>query len=109
MALSKSRVSAERKFAQSGYAEDDYKEFLDFIITENEEISLNRAKSVIQAIERASDKKLKDKMKNIDLPENSESKIEEKKDEEIAKNLGKTRSESHKTAMDTLKKYIGGF
>lgn len=101
--IDKNRTKAEKEFVSKGF--ENYGEILDFVVNEDEETTLNRTKSIIQAIEKATDKKIKNAMKGVSKPESSEVK-EQNGDEEIAKNLGKIQSEAYKTAAETLKKYL---
>lgn len=109
LAINKSRTKAERLFVAKGINECAYTPLLNFIVDEDEEVTLDRANTLLKFIDTASkmiaDEKIKSTMKDVKSPKSG---TEPKTSNEIgiAKILGKMRADSEKTARDTIKKYI---
>lgn len=109
LAIDKSRTKAERLFVAKGISESAYSELLNFIVDEDEEITLDRTNTLLKFIDTASkmiaDEKIKSTMKDVKAPKNgSESKSSD--ETHIAKILGKMRANSEKTAKETVNKYL---
>ncbi|MDO4945686.1 MAG: hypothetical protein Q4E74_10870 [Ruminococcus sp.] len=113
--LNRTKVISE--FAGAGLKEDDYKGIIDTIVSEDEETSVNSAKSIVSML--ASQKKsvednLKESvLKNTPHPGGSntdkgqgDDKLSEA--EKLAVNLAKSRTSAGKAAADGLKNYLGG-
>lgn len=109
LAIDKNRTKAERLFVAKGISENAYTELLNFIVDENEGITLERTNTLLKFIDTASkiiaDEKIKSTMKDVKAPRNGS---EDKSSDEthIAKILGKMRANSEKTARETLNKYL---
>lgn len=105
--IDKNRTKAEKEFVSKGL--ENYSEILDFVVNEDEEITLQKTKKFLDFIEvnskKTADEKIKKAMKDVSKPENSEVK-DKNSNEEIARKLGKFASETHKTALETIKKYL---
>lgn len=109
LAIDKSRTKAERLFVAKGFNEDVYGGILSFIVNEDEDITIERANTLLKFIDTASkiiaDEKIKTTMKGVEKPKsNMESGA--KNETEIAKILGKIRANSEKTAQETVNKYF---
>lgn len=109
LAIDKSRTKAERLFVAKGFNEDVYGGILSFIVDEDEDITIERANTLLKFIDTASkiiaDEKIKTTMKGVEKPKsNMESGA--KNETEIAKILGKIRANSEKTAQETVNKYF---
>mgnify|MGYP001142498069 CR=1 FL=1 len=107
--IDKNKTKAEREFMSKGLDKGNYAEILDFIVSDDEENTLQKARKLIDFIEvnskNIADEKIKKAMKDIKKPENSEMKAQNL-NEVIAKRLGKSRSATYKAAAETLKKYL---
>lgn len=107
--IDKNRIKAEKEFMAKGLAKGIYTEILEFIVSDNEEDTIKKAKKLIDFIELHSksiaDEKIKKAMQQVKKPENIE--VNNKNfNEEIAQKLGKARSATYKAAAETLKKYL---
>lgn len=107
--IDKNRIKAEREFVVKGLDKGNYIEILDFIVSDNEEETIQKARKLIDFIElnakSIADEKIKKAMSEVKKPENIE--VSNKNfNEEIAQKLGKARSDTYKAAAETLKKYI---
>lgn len=109
LAIDKNKTKAERLFVARGISESAYSELLNFIVDEDEEVTLERTNKLLKFIDTASkmiaDEKIKSTMKDVKAPQNG---TESKGDNEthIAKVLGKMRANSEKTAKETVNKYL---
>lgn len=109
LAIDKNKTKAERLFIAKGISENAYNELLNFIVDEDEGITLERTNTLLKFIDTASkviaDEKIKNTMKDVKAPKNG---AEAKNSDEIgiAKILGKMRANSEKTAKETVNKYL---
>ena len=109
LSIDKNRTKAERLFMARGISENAYNELLNFIVDEDEEITIERTNKLLKFIDTASkmiaDERIKSTMKDIKSPKSG---IDEKSGDEIgiAKILGKIRANSEKTAKETVNKYL---
>lgn len=109
LAIDKNRTRAERLFVAKGISENAYTELLNFIVDEDEEITLECTNTLLKFVATASkiiaDEKIKNTMKDVKFPK---SRTESRSSDEvgIAKILGKMRASSEKTAKETVDKYL---
>lgn len=109
LAIDKNKTKAERLFVAKGISESAYTELLNFIVDENEEITLNRTNTLLKFIDTASkiiaDEKIKSTMKDVKTPK-SGTDATSNDETGIAKILGKIRASSEKAARETINKYL---
>ena len=109
LAIDKNRAKAERLFVAKGIAENSYNEILNFIVNEDENITIERTNTLLKFIDTASkiiaDEKIKTTMKGVAKPKNDVESGQNEKSE-IAKVLGKIRASSEKKAQETVNKYF---
>lgn len=109
LAIDKNKTKAERLFVAKGISEGAYTELLNFIVDEDEKITLDRTNMLLKFVDTASkiiaDEKIKSTMKDVKSPKSG---TESKNSDEIgiAKILGKMRATSEKTAKETVNKYL---
>ncbi len=107
--IDKNRTKAEREFVAKNLGLDGYSEILDYIVSEDEPATLDKVGKLIKFIEthsqKIADEKIKKAMKDVSMPKQNEAKGENT-NENIAKNLGKSRSETYKFALETIQKYL---
>lgn len=106
--LNKTKAVAE--FVNCGLAEDDYKGFIDSIVSDNEEATVNSAKSIAAMLtsqKKAVEDKLKEEgMKNAPKPQGAGGGTDLTAAEKLAENLAASKAATVKAAADGLKKYI---
>lgn len=106
--LNKTKAVAE--FVNCGLKEDDYKGFIDSIVSDNEETTVNSAKSIAAMLtsqKKAVEDKLKeDGLKNAPKPQGAGGNDGLTSAEKIAEKLATDRATIAKTAAEGLKKYI---
>lgn len=108
LAIDKNKTKAERLFVAKGISENDYAQLLDFIVSEDEEITLDRTNALLKFVDTVAkmiaDEKIKTTMKGVAKPKSD---MESGQNDEtgIAKILGKIRASSEKTAMETVNRY----
>lgn len=106
--LNKTKAVAE--FVNCGLSEEDYKGFIDSIVSENEETTLNSAKSIAAMLtsqKKAVEDKLKEEsLKNTPKPNGANDPQELSSAEQVAVNLASTRANISKKAAEGLKNYI---
>lgn len=107
--IDKNKIKAEKEFIAKGLGMGNYSEIIDFIVSEDEEETLQKTRKLIDFIEtnskRIADEKIKKTMKDVSKPEHSKV-SNQNSNENIAQRLGKSRSETYKSANETLKKYF---
>lgn len=109
VAIDKNRTKAERLFVANGISENAYTELLNFIVDEDEEITLERTNTLLKFIDTASkiiaDEKIKSTMKDVKTPKSC---TDDTSNDEvgIAKIIGKIRASSEKATRETINKYI---
>ncbi len=107
--IDKNRTKAEREFVSKNLSLDGYSGILDYLITEDESATLDRTNKLLSFIEthsqKIADEKIKKAMKDVSVPKQNEAKGENI-NENIAKNLGKSRAETYKSALETIQKYL---
>lgn len=113
--LNRTKVISE--FAGAGLKEDDYKGIIDSIVSEDEDMSVNSAKSIVSML-AAQKKSVEDNfkenvLKNTPHPGGSntdegqgDDKLSEA--EKLAVSFAKSRTSASKAAADGLKNYLGG-
>lgn len=107
--IDKNRIKAEKEFVAKGLDKGNYTEILDFIVSDDEEDTIQKAKKLIDFIELNSksiaDEKIKKAMQQIKKPENIE--VDNKNfNEEIAKNLGKSRAKINQKSYQIINEYL---
>lgn len=109
VAIDKNRTKAERLFVANGISENAYTELLNFIVDEDEGITLERTNTLLKFIDTASkiiaDEKIKSTMKDVKTPKSG---TDDTSNDEvgIAKIIGKIRASSEKATRETINKYI---
>lgn len=107
--IDKNRTKAEREFVLKNLSLEGYSEILDYIVSEDESVTLDKAGKLIKFIEthsqKIADAKIKKAMTDVSVPKQNEAKGENA-NENIAKNLGKSRAEAYKSALETIQKYL---
>lgn len=107
--IDKNRTKVEREFVSKNLSLDGYAEILDYIVSEDESVTLDKTGKLIKFIEthsqKIADEKIKKAMKDVSMPKQNEAKGENI-NENIAKNLGKSRAETYKSALETIQKYL---
>lgn len=107
--IDKHRTKAEREFVSKNISLEGHAEILDYLVSDSEEITLDRTNKLLKFIEansqKIADEKTKKAMKDVSLPKQNEAKGENT-NESIAKNLGKSRAETYKSALETIQKYL---
>lgn len=106
--LNKTKAVAE--LVNCGLSEDDYKGFIDSIVSENEETTVNSAKSIaamLSSQKKAVEDKLKeDNLKNTPKPNGGNKNETLTSAEKIAESLAAGRAATAKVAAENFKKYI---
>lgn len=107
--IDKNRIKAEKEFVAKGLDKGNYTEILEFIVSDNEEDTIQKAKKLIDFIElnakSIADEKIKNAMKDVKKPENIE--VSNKNfNEEIAKNLGKARAKINQKSHQIINEYL---
>lgn len=107
--IDKNRIKAEKEFVAKGLDKGNYTEILEFIVSDNEEDTIQKAKKLIDFIELNSksiaDKKIKKAMSEVKKPENTG--VSNKNfNEEIAKNLGKSRAKINQKSYQIINEYL---
>lgn len=107
--IDKNRTKAEREFVSKNLSLEGYSEILEYIVSEDESVTLDKTGKLIKFIEthsqKIADEKIKKAMKDVSMPKQNEAKGENT-NESIAKNLGKSRAETYKSALETIQKYL---
>ena len=103
-------MKAEALFSAKGISEADRQPMLDSIVDDNEEQSLSRAKKLIEAIEKATDEKIRAAMRDVKTPgAGSGAPNTPAPTESIGKILGKQVSAAKKAGEKAIAYYtIGG-
>lgn len=107
--IDKNRIKAEREFLSRGLDKGNYIEILEFIVSDNEEDTIQKARKLIDFIELNSksiaDEKIKKAMQEVKKPKNI--KVNSKNfNEEIAKNLGKSRAKINQKSYKIINEYL---
>lgn len=110
LAKEKVRIKVESLFATKGISEADRQPMLDNIIDENEEESLKRGQALLDAIDRATNEKIRAAMKDVKAPGTTAESGSKETDASVAfaKERAKRRSEISKAASDGLNYYLNG-
>jgi hypothetical protein len=107
--IDKNRTKAEREFVSKNLSLEGHAEILDYIVSEDESVTLDKTGKLLKFIEansqKIADEKIKKAMKDVSMPKQSEAKGENT-NENIAKNLGKSRADTYKSALETIQKYL---
>lgn len=111
IAKEKVRIKAEALFASKGISESDRQPMLDSVVNEDEKSSLERAQALIDAIEKATNEKVKAAMVNVKVPNSGGGQNHDPKASKavsFAKKMSERRAASEKAANSILDEYIGG-
>ena len=110
LAKEKVRIKVESLFATKGISEADRQPMLDSVVDDNEEESMKRGKALIDAIDRATNEKIKAAMTQVKAPGTGSAKDGKTTDASVAfaKERAKRRSEISKAANAGLDYYIHG-
>lgn len=110
LAKEKVRIKVESLFASKGIAEADRQPMLDSVVSDDEEESLKRGQALIDAIDRATNEKIKAAMTQVKAPGTGSAKDGKTTDASVAfaKERAKRRSEISKAASDGLNYYLNG-
>ena len=105
------KTKAIQEFLNNGFKEDDYKDIIDGIVSDDEEKTVNMAKSFIGVLskqKKAIEDDIKDKkIHDIHKPGTSNTDDDELSEaEQFATSLSKEVAKGAKSAQDTLKNYI---
>lgn len=106
----KVRIKAESLFSAKGISETDRAVMLDSVVDDDEEGSLKRAQALIDAIEKATNEKIKAAMAKVKAPNSGEDGEGKEADKavEYAKKLAERRAATAKVANAGLDLYIHG-
>lgn len=108
--LNKSKAIQE--LVKGGFAEDDYKDFIDGIVSEDEVKTINMAKSMVNLLSKKNaefeteykNKQLEEMLK----PEGGSDGDDISEAEQFAENLAKNQAGTVKSAAEARKYYMGG-
>ncbi len=108
--LNKSKAIQE--LVKGGFAEDDYKDFIDGIVSEDEVKTINMAKSMVNLLSKKNaefeteykNKQLEEMLK----PEGGSDGDDISEAEQFAENLAKNQAGAVKSAAEARKYYMGG-
>lgn len=105
--IDKNKIKSEKEFVSNNL--ENYEEILNLVVSEDEQLTIQNTKKLIDYIlinsKKISDEKVKRAMKEIKNPENNDVSMQNA-NENIAKKLGKARSSIYRSANETLKKYL---
>lgn len=106
------RTKAESVFSKSGLSEDDYSDFIDGIVSEDEDKTLNLANSIAAAViskiqQTETDIKAKEQEDTPPPSGGTDAEDESSEGEKIAKKLGKRKLETDKNSQKIFS-YYGG-
>lgn len=108
LAKEKSRIKAESLFASKGIGEAERAVMLDSVVTEDAEQSVKSAQALIDAIEAATNEKIKAAMKDVKAP-NSTAATSTQTQETMGKILGKQYAAASSVSQKTVDYYkLGG-
>lgn len=110
LAKEKVRVKAESLLSAKGISEADRSAMLDSLVDEDEDSSLKRTQALIDAIEKATNEKIKAAMAQVKAPSSGDDGKGKTGDKavEYAKKLAERRAATAKTANAGLDYYIHG-
>lgn len=110
LAKERVRIKVESLFASKGISEADRLPMLDSIVDDNEEESLKRGQALIDAIDRATNEKIKEAMTKVKVPGTSAgAKETTQPNDTIGKILGHQFAEARKGASKAIDYYkVGG-
>ena len=110
LAKEKVRIKVESLFASKGISEADRQPMLDSVVGEDEEESLKRGQALIDAIDRATNEKIKEAMTKVKAPGASAgAKEATQPNDTIGKILGHQFAEARKGASKAIDYYkVGG-
>ena len=105
--IDKNKIKSEKEFVSNNL--ENYEEILNLVVSEDEQLTTQNTKKLIDFIlinsKKISDEKVKNAMKDIKNPENNEVNIQTI-NENIAQRLGKKMSQAKQMSAKILNQYI---
>lgn len=105
--IDKNKIKSEKEFVSNNL--ENYEEILNLVVSEDEQLTIQNTKKLIDFIlinsKKISDEKVKNAMKDIKNPENNEVNIQTI-NENIAQRLGKKMSQAKQMSAKILNQYI---
>ncbi len=109
LAKEKNRIKAESLLVSKGVTDESARAtMLDSVVGEDEAESLQRAQALVDAIEKATNEKIKVAMKSVKVPSSGDGDGDGKSKETIGKVLGERRAKVNDAANKTLDFYRYG-
>lgn len=105
--IDKNKIKSEKEFVSNNL--ENYEEILNLVVSEDEQLTTQNTKKLIDFIlinsKKISDEKVKNAMKDIKNPENNDIRTQNS-NENIAQRLGKKMSQAKQMSAKILNQYI---
>ena len=113
-AVKKNRLEVEKVLVGAGLTEEDYKDYIDTMVSDNAETSLKLANGLVTTVkarETAKDKAVRSELLNATPTPNGgagNNQTTKTEGEKLVESLAKGKAESNKVSQSTLNYYTGG-